>query len=133
MRKVQLSIIQLLGTLDHNVSFSIIPFHQENSGALAWDTVNHVQFSFPYQQIKLDVYLDEILPGIVDRALHSSDRQSKIAACELLHSVIILMIGTGMNFFVYMGQYLFIFPSRPTAERVDAIKVSYGSHFRSCV
>ncbi|CAL4155876.1 unnamed protein product, partial [Meganyctiphanes norvegica] len=38
---------------------------------------------------------DDMLPEIINLALNSSDRQAKVAASELLHSCIIVMIGTG--------------------------------------
>lgn len=38
---------------------------------------------------------DDLLPRVVDLALNSSDRQTKVAASELLHSTIIVMIGIG--------------------------------------
>lgn len=38
---------------------------------------------------------DDLLPRVVDLALSSSDRQTKVAASELLHSTIIVMIGIG--------------------------------------
>lgn len=41
--------------------------------------------------------LDIFLPRIVDLALHSSDRQSKITACELLQSIMLYMIGKSAN------------------------------------
>lgn len=42
-------------------------------------------------------HLDIFLPRIVDVALHSSDRQSKITACELLQSIMLYMIGKSAN------------------------------------
>lgn len=41
---------------------------------------------------------DDLLPHVVDLAVNSSDRQTKVAASELLHSIIILMIGTGKQY-----------------------------------
>lgn len=35
-----------------------------------------------------------MLPRIVDLAEHSLNRQIKVASCELLHSLVILMIGS---------------------------------------
>ena len=40
-------------------------------------------------------FADPFLPRIVDLALTSSDRQTKVAACELLHSVLLYMVGRG--------------------------------------
>lgn len=45
--------------------------------------------------IKICLLPDDLLPHVVDLAVNSSDRQTKVAASELLHSIIILMIGKG--------------------------------------
>lgn len=39
------------------------------------------------------VFTDAFLPHLVDLATKSSDRQTKVAACELLHSLIIYCLG----------------------------------------
>lgn len=38
-------------------------------------------------------FLDEFLPRIVELAESAPDRKTKIVACELLHSIVIVMIG----------------------------------------
>lgn len=43
--------------------------------------------------MRSDIYLDSFLPRIVELATNSNDRPTKIAACELLHSIILVMIG----------------------------------------
>ncbi|XP_042208389.1 DNA-dependent protein kinase catalytic subunit-like [Homarus americanus] len=97
MRKVQLSILRLIGSLDPKLSMCVIPQDPDTLAAAAvrWDTLKHIKFATPFEQVKIDIFLDDILPHVVDLAINSSDRQTKVAASELLHSVIILMIGTG--------------------------------------
>ena len=38
---------------------------------------------------------DPFLPRVCELAVSSSDRQSKVAACELLHAMVLFMIGKG--------------------------------------
>ncbi len=38
-------------------------------------------------------FADEFLPRVVELAATSSDRQTKVAACELLHSLVLYMLG----------------------------------------
>lgn len=40
---------------------------------------------------------DELMPKIVDLAEYSPDRKLKVAACELLHAVMLLMTGNSAN------------------------------------
>ena len=37
--------------------------------------------------------IDAFLPRVVELATTSSDRQTKVAACELLHSLVLYMLG----------------------------------------
>ena len=47
---------------------------------------------FPTHHI---LFSDTFLPRIIELATSSSDRQTKVAACELLHSLVLYMIGRG--------------------------------------
>ncbi|XP_064117191.1 DNA-dependent protein kinase catalytic subunit-like [Macrobrachium nipponense] len=97
MRKVQKLILHLVGNLDPSLSLSIIPQDPDSlaEAAVTWDTIKHVKFATPFEQTKIDIHLDGLLPYVVDIAVNSSDRQTKVAASELLHAVVIFMIGTG--------------------------------------
>ena len=53
---------------------------------------------------------------VIDLAVNSSDRQTKVVACELLHSIVVFMIGSGefycICFFVMSGidrRYLAVY------------------------
>jgi len=63
------------------------------NAAMAWDTSKRVAFSIPFQNQRISIFMDEMLPRIVDLAEGANDRQTKVAACELLHSIILLTIG----------------------------------------
>ena len=42
-------------------------------------------------------YLDSYLPRVVELALNSSNRQTKVVACELLHALVLYMLGTSVQ------------------------------------
>ncbi|KAF9184663.1 hypothetical protein BGZ51_003206 [Haplosporangium sp. Z 767] len=67
---------------------------KDSSDLLAWDPEARVRFKIPFQEMKSELQLDEMLPRIVDLAENSLNRQIKVASCELLHSLVILMIGS---------------------------------------
>lgn len=55
-----------------------------------WEPNNHIDF-----KIQANVFqLDQLIPRISHLALSSSDRKTKVAACELLHTIILFLIGT---------------------------------------
>uniref|UniRef100_A0A8C3LKH7 DNA-dependent protein kinase catalytic subunit n=1 Tax=Chrysolophus pictus TaxID=9089 RepID=A0A8C3LKH7_CHRPC len=60
---------------------------------VSWDTENHLSFAVPFADMKPVIYLDVFLPRVTDLALSASDRQTKVAACELLHSIVAYMLG----------------------------------------
>ncbi|ROT76685.1 putative DNA-dependent protein kinase catalytic subunit-like [Penaeus vannamei] len=97
MQKIQLMILRLIGSLDPLLRLHTIPQDPDTiaSAAVRWNVQKLVKFATPFEHIKIDIYLDDLLPHVVDLAVNSSDRQTKVAASELLHSIIILMIGTG--------------------------------------
>ncbi|TNN21969.1 DNA-dependent protein kinase catalytic subunit [Liparis tanakae] len=60
---------------------------------VAWDSEKRLSFAVPFADMKPVIYLDPFLPHISELALSTSDRQTKVAACELLHSLVIFMVG----------------------------------------
>ncbi|CAF4534865.1 unnamed protein product, partial [Rotaria sp. Silwood2] len=99
MRRVQFRILKYLGSIGNRTNHYLI----DNASnylikeAVAWDNENHLTFNVPFDDIKPTIHLDIFLPRIVDLALHSSDRQTKITACELLQSIMLYMIGKSAN------------------------------------
>lgn len=52
-----------------------------------------MKFTVPLYTTKVDIYLDACLPKLVDLALNAQERDTRIAACEFMHALIIYMIG----------------------------------------
>ncbi|KAF9965129.1 hypothetical protein BGZ70_005357 [Mortierella alpina] len=101
LRDLQLRILKLLGRqAGHNKLILEGQLSQQDgakkvsSDLLAWDPEPRVKLKIPFQEMKTELQLDEMLPRIVDLAENSLNRQIKIASCELLHSLVILMIGS---------------------------------------
>ena len=59
MRKVQMAILRLVGSLDPSLSLSVIPQDPDSLAALAvrWDTIKHIKFATPFEQTKIDIKL----------------------------------------------------------------------------
>lgn len=43
--------------------------------------------------MQVDILLDPLFPVVVELAEESSNRQTKVMACELLHSFIVFLVG----------------------------------------
>ncbi|EDV28309.1 uncharacterized protein TRIADDRAFT_20924, partial [Trichoplax adhaerens] len=97
LAQVRLRIVQLLGRLGGNTNSLVIRKGNDDgsSQAVAWDNHKRLPFAIPFQDMKPIIHLDPFLPRVVELATSSSDRQTKIAACELLHALVLYMIGRG--------------------------------------
>nr|XP_008509655.1 PREDICTED: DNA-dependent protein kinase catalytic subunit-like [Equus przewalskii] len=60
---------------------------------VAWDREKRLRFAVPFMEMKPVIYLDLFLPRLTELALSASDRQTKVAACEFLHSMVMFMLG----------------------------------------
>lgn len=58
-----------------------------SSSALVWDEKEHLRYTMNFVDLSVDVYLDALLPRIVDLALYSSNRSTKVWSCEMLHAL----------------------------------------------
>ena len=92
LSKIRHRIVLFLGSLGGQTN-SFLVRRGPSPLLISWDSSSHLKYLVPFQDIKPVIYLDPFLPRIIELALHSSDRQSKICACELLHAVTIYTIG----------------------------------------
>ncbi|KAF2075899.1 hypothetical protein CYY_002790 [Polysphondylium violaceum] len=93
---IQNRIIRLLGKLGGDNSFFLGDVNLLASGTetgVAWDTEQKLSFEFPFIDQKANIFLDSILPGVLSLAEKCTIRQTKVAACEFLHSILLFMIG----------------------------------------
>ncbi|KAI0227633.1 DNA-dependent protein kinase catalytic subunit [Lamellibrachia satsuma] len=95
LEHIKLRCVRLLGSLGGAINNVLVNGDAETIGkkAVAWDTQEHLQFHVPFVDIKPTICFDPFLPRIVELATTSSDRQTKVAACELLHSIVLYMLG----------------------------------------
>jgi DNA-dependent protein kinase catalytic subunit len=111
---MQFRILRLLGKLGGS-NHRVVGDVDLTSGNIAWDVVERLRFSFPFQDMKPEVFLDSFLPVVVELAETSRERQSKVAACELLHSLVLYMVGSSASIrsreMQFYQIYQRIFPS----------------------
>ncbi len=92
--QIQFRILKILGQLAGEMSHCL--YEQTSSGSgqiVAWDTVQRLKFNMPFVDMKPAIYFDRFLQRIVYLSLSSTNRQTKVNACELLHAIVIYMIG----------------------------------------
>ncbi|XP_077410583.1 DNA-dependent protein kinase catalytic subunit isoform X2 [Vanacampus margaritifer] len=93
---VRLRVVKLLGHLGGKLNrnlITVVSSEEMMKKFVAWDTEKRLSFAVPFTDMKPVIYLDPFLPRISELALSTSDRQTKVAACELLHSLVLYMVG----------------------------------------
>ena len=89
-------VLDLLGKIGghaHSIINNERTKKHDKENFVRWDTEKRLKFTIPLHTEKIDIYLDSCLPRIVELAQNSTDRDARIAACELLHALILYMIG----------------------------------------
>lgn len=93
---VRLRVVKLLGHLGGKLNRNLVTEASSEEGmkkCVAWDSEKRLNLAVPFTDMKPVIYLDPFLPRVSELALSTSDRQTKVAACELLHSLVIYMVG----------------------------------------
>ncbi|XP_061568965.1 DNA-dependent protein kinase catalytic subunit [Cololabis saira] len=93
---VKLRVVKLLGHLGGKLNrnlVTVVSSEEMMKKFVAWDSEKRLSFAVPFTDMKPVIYLDPFLPRISELALSTSDRQTKVAACELLHSLVVYMVG----------------------------------------
>ncbi|XP_054478556.1 DNA-dependent protein kinase catalytic subunit [Anoplopoma fimbria] len=93
---VRLRVVKLLGHLGGKLNRNLVTMvssEETMKKFVAWDSEKRLSFAVPFADMKPVIYLDPFLPHISELALSTSDRQTKVAACELLHSLVVYMVG----------------------------------------
>ena len=97
--QIQIRILKIVGQLAGEMGHCMYDETSSTSSnqMIAWDTVQHLKFFVPFVDMKPSIYFDRFLPRIIYLALSSTNRQTKVNSCELLHAVVIYMIGRSVS------------------------------------
>ncbi|KAM7075469.1 DNA-dependent protein kinase catalytic subunit isoform 1-T1 [Molossus nigricans] len=94
--EIRIRVVQMLGTLGGQVNKNLLTAASSDEMMkkyVVWDREKRLSFAVPFVDMKPVIYLDIFLPRVTELALSASDRQTKVAACELLHSMVMFMLG----------------------------------------
>ncbi|XP_040828526.1 DNA-dependent protein kinase catalytic subunit [Ochotona curzoniae] len=96
LEDIRIRIVQMLGSLGGQINKNLVTAATSDEmmkKCMAWDVERRLGFAVPFRDIKPVIYLEGFLPRVTELALSASDRQAKVAACELLHSMVMFMLG----------------------------------------
>lgn len=89
--KLQRKMVRFLGKQSFSVCEKILDGQRMSSEV--WGDVEHLKISLPFPDVKLDIYFDRMVPLVVELALYSSDRGTRVTSCELLQALVLLFLG----------------------------------------
>ncbi|XP_012276665.1 DNA-dependent protein kinase catalytic subunit [Orussus abietinus] len=92
LEEFQRKILLFFGSLPSDMILSFVHRGSMNTGA-TWDSKNLLKYNLYFPDLKLDLCFDKVLIRLVNLALHAGDRHTKLAACEVLHSMVALLLG----------------------------------------
>lgn len=97
--EIQFRILKIFGQLAGQMSTYLYEITTSNISKeiISWDTRLHVKFAIPFVDLKPTIYFDTFMPRIIYLALNSTNRQVKINSCELLHAIIVYIIGKSVT------------------------------------
>ena len=89
-------VLQFLGRFGgHTMAMVGTGSADELANDIAWDTTPRVQLEIPFPiSDKPKVWLDKLLPRVIELAEGSNDRGTKVVAGELLHALILHYVAT---------------------------------------
>ncbi|XP_077622037.1 DNA-dependent protein kinase catalytic subunit [Crocuta crocuta] len=96
LEEIRIRVVQMLGFLGGQINKNLLTATSSDEMMkkyVAWDREKRLSFAVPFIEMKPVIYLDVFLPRVTELALSASDRQTKVAACELLHSMVMFMLG----------------------------------------
>lgn len=90
-------VLDLLGKIGghaHSIISNKLTKMHDKENFIRWDSEKRLKFAMPLANDQtVDVYFDSCLPRIIDLAQNSPEKKTRIHACELLHGLVLYMIG----------------------------------------
>ncbi|XP_023573460.1 DNA-dependent protein kinase catalytic subunit [Octodon degus] len=97
LEEIRIKVVHMLGSLGGQINKDLVTGKLFLLTKLIFIAVfvleKRLSFAVPFREMKPVIHLDLFLPRVTELALSTSDRQTKVAACELLHSMVMFMLG----------------------------------------
>lgn len=94
LSKFQKRIILFLGKLEPDQCLYLVRNDHSKLNLVKWDaSLQTISLTLFGPNLNPKIYLDTIMPRICEIAVSANDRQKKMAACEIVHALILYLIG----------------------------------------
>lgn len=92
LENIQRRIFLFLGSLGSDILLDVVYGRALSTGS-TWDKKDLLKCMFSFPDLRIEVYLDKILPRLITLARSSGDRRTKVIASELLHKMVSFILG----------------------------------------
>lgn len=92
LEEFQRRILLFLGSLSSGITQNFVYKRSQDTKA-TWDKKDLLEYTLFFPDHRLHIHFDRILPRVIELALSSGDRRTRICACEVLHSLIVIILG----------------------------------------
>lgn len=93
LTKFQKRILLFLGKLEPDHCLFLVE-NENKLDLVKWDVSQTVCLTLYGPELNPKIYLDELMSRICEIAVNTTNRKKKVAACEIVHAVILYLIGT---------------------------------------
>lgn len=90
--KLQKRILSFIGGLSNSICRSFVE-NNDIIGDIVYHKNYHLKINLLFKDIKVNLYLEKLIPRIIELALYCSDRKLRINACEVLHAMVLVLLG----------------------------------------
>jgi DNA-dependent protein kinase catalytic subunit len=94
---LQHRVVLLLGRLGGRNRGVLGSLESQLKRSQSWNTNPVLMLAYPLANEKVNVFLDTLFPTVAEVALESSNRQTKVVACELLHAMTLHLVGASSS------------------------------------
>lgn len=100
LENFQRRVLLLFGSIVSDITKDYLYEKSLDTGA-CWHQRKKLKYDLPLEDLMVEINLVKILPRTIDLAVNSGDRKTKIAACEVFHSLIAIILGYNMQNFYF--------------------------------
>ncbi|XP_066255512.1 DNA-dependent protein kinase catalytic subunit-like [Euwallacea similis] len=90
--KFQKKVLRFIGNQNSRVCHAFVCPDNNFERKVTSDNL-HLKLPLPYNDLSLEIYLEPFIMRVVDLSLYSSDRKTRVMACELLQAFIVVFLG----------------------------------------
>ncbi|XP_059489779.1 DNA-dependent protein kinase catalytic subunit-like isoform X2 [Neocloeon triangulifer] len=107
LASLQRKILIFLAQLDSPTCLSLLKVDDFKIAeeAISWTTLKLLKLDLPFAEMKPSIFIDDFLPQICKLTLESSDRHTRITACEMLYSSVLFILGTAVQLNEKTAEY----------------------------